>query len=288
MSIAGSLIGAGGSLIGGLLGKQKGYSPREQGLGHVEGMMQASEAFGINPLFLLGNVAAGGGIPSQNYMGSAIADAAMLLGDAVSKNKEKQQLTQKNEQIAKLQKRIDNLTLRPKVGGIYAQNEQTPTIGSALGRGGDASAIQTVARGNGSSGGSAGAGGAAGVSRPLMETSALDSRRDVDNAPIKTGPGVMVIDNEWLPAPAYVPTLDGDEPLNWYDYPSLIVPGATMAVGWAADKGKRDRQAYIDRNGKSPREALAEQYANSVAYARGITDAVTGGVKRKIHKKPKS
>lgn len=258
MSIAGSLIGAGGSLIGGLLGKQKGYSPREQGLGHVEGMMQASEAFGINPLFLLGNVAAGGGIPSQNYMGSAIADASMLLADAVSKNKEKQQLTRANERVGELQKKIENLTLRPKVGGIYAQNEMTPTLGSALGRGGNA---QGITSGDNPVKPSGLAGDTGGV-RPLAEQLEVDPRRPVDNTPITTTSGFMVVDNPNMPFPIYMPTADGDEPMQWYDYPSYILP----TVGSAAYSLYEQAEKGETRQGVRPTDWRKERNSGKIPW----------------------
>jgi hypothetical protein len=63
---------------------------------------------------------------------------------------------------------------------------------------------------------------------PLVETDPLDPRRKVDNKAVSSGPGFMTIDSPWL-GRFYIPTLDGDEALNWYDYPSLAIPAAIKA-----------------------------------------------------------
>lgn len=72
--------------------------------------------------------------------------------------------------------------------------------------------------------------------RPLAETDPLDTRRPVEAAPVKSGPGFMVVDNPLLEFPVYAPTLDGDEPLQWYDYPSLAIPAASYGAQYLYDR----------------------------------------------------
>lgn len=52
----------------------------------------------------------------------------------------------------------------------------------------------------------------------------------------------MRIDNPNVGIPLRVPTLDGDEPLHWYDYPDLALTGAIAAkdfVGALSDEDYR-------------------------------------------------
>lgn len=136
MSILGSLIGAGSSLLGGLFGRsseRKAIAAQNEYNKPVNIRARAEEG-GFNPLAFVGpgvgNQTATGG---TNYMGAAVADAGMMLADAMSKRKEASQVSQLERENQKLAEQVQNLTLRPKVGGIYAQREAVPGIGSALG-----------------------------------------------------------------------------------------------------------------------------------------------------------
>ncbi|MBJ2150314.1 hypothetical protein, partial [Paracoccus sp. IB05] len=77
--IGSALIGAGSSLLGGLMGKKAnpGRDTRHVILNQVGTWREAGERFGFNPLTVAqasgGTVAPGGSDP--NYMGNAIADA---------------------------------------------------------------------------------------------------------------------------------------------------------------------------------------------------------------------
>lgn len=139
--VASALIGAGASLLGGLFKKKPKEKSAEQNsreaiLGQAAGARQASEKYGFNPLTLLGASSAVGPsyTTSENYMGNAIADAGMILADHISGKKEAGQITQLKEQNEKLRKQIQDQTLRPKVGGIYARREAVATTAQALGR----------------------------------------------------------------------------------------------------------------------------------------------------------
>ena len=119
MALAEALIGVGGSLLGGLLGGSKKVRAQDNAYGHVKGIMRAAEEFGFNPLTLLGTVGASGGQPAQSYMGAALADAGMLLADGLAKSKSLGRLERAERLNAKLTQRVNDLTLRPPVPGVY-------------------------------------------------------------------------------------------------------------------------------------------------------------------------
>jgi hypothetical protein len=151
-----ALIAAGGSVVGGILGNRSARKTnaanialaREQRQWALEDQREqwvrhraASEAAGFNPLATmgLGQGVAATPLPqldSTNYMGSAIADSALLVADSIAAKKA-EQTAQKAQDLAatnaKLNSQIRDLTLRPKVGGIYAQRQSSPTLRQALG-----------------------------------------------------------------------------------------------------------------------------------------------------------
>ena len=174
------------------------------------------------------------------------------------------------------------MTLRPKTGGIYANRVSTPNIASALGRGSqnDTRAVSDVALGVGSGGASAGADGSGWFSRPLEDVPAFDTRRESDNVPVKNNAGYFTVSNPNLPFDLYAPTLDGDEALGWYDYPSLIVPTVAGGIAAAARGGQSSRKAFVDKYGISPREALGK------AIPLVTRNSMFGQKKRAIKKKP--
>ncbi|NPD17563.1 hypothetical protein HOY34_20470 [Xinfangfangia sp. D13-10-4-6] len=53
-------------------------------------------------------------------MGQAIADASMIMADGLQKRTDAQKLSQEQQENARLKKQLQQATLRPKVGGIYA------------------------------------------------------------------------------------------------------------------------------------------------------------------------
>ncbi len=115
-----SIIAAGASLLGGLFAKDP-PTAGQNAFSHVKGIMKASDKFGFNPLTLLGAVSPMGGGTPQNYMGNAIADAGALLADGMAKNGAKKGLLDRlGTENGKLQAKVDAMTLRPHVGGIFS------------------------------------------------------------------------------------------------------------------------------------------------------------------------
>lgn len=140
MAIGSTLFKVGGALLGGLFGKKEkkapsAYEQTMQGIqGQAEGARKYGEEFGFNPLTLLGvSQPMGQGAAPENYMGNAIADAALLAADDIAQNAAAQKLERAERLNSKLQQQVTDLTIRPKVGGIYDQRVATPTVRQALG-----------------------------------------------------------------------------------------------------------------------------------------------------------
>lgn len=138
-----ALIGAGSSLLGGLMGgdKFKPWHLREQlrtNMREIElrptHMRKGAEEAGFNPLAILGGGGLTGGSASGvtgyqgNTMGSAIADAGMMLADSLLKRQDFQRATAAEEENKRLKEKVTDLTIRPIVGGIYADRVASPTI----------------------------------------------------------------------------------------------------------------------------------------------------------------
>lgn len=207
-----SLIGAGSSLLGGLFGK--GPSSGQQAQSHVDGIMAAAEKHKINPLTLLGSVAPQSG--AAPVMGQAIANAGLSIADGMVKKADFDlQAEQLRMQNQRLQKSLEQVTLRPKVAGVYGnENASSPLVDSNKNQYPDA--IVRSADG-------------------LLAKDPLDPRRSVQNVPLKTTGGTMRVDNPYLPFDIISLTLDGEEPLQWYDYPSLLIGGGIGFAELAAD-----------------------------------------------------
>lgn len=222
--LAAPIIGAVGSLLGGFLNKPK----NEYVVPDYQQIRDKAEAAGFNPLFAMAN-APGQVVQSGGYMGSAVSDAAMIMADAVSKQSGAGKLSQAQAQNRALSKQVQSLTLRPKIGGIYAQRGVTPNLKQALGVG---DVLQGVRRSavadpdlraaRSDNGGRTGSD----QLRPLPDTVAVDPRREVDNAKVTTTSGFMVVDNPNFDFPIYVPSLDGDEALSMGE-----APMAGLAIG---------------------------------------------------------
>lgn len=99
-----------------------------------------AEKAGVNPLLFMGpGVGQQTAVGGTDYMSGALANAGMMLGDAFAssgKASTASKLNQYQQQNDKLRDQVQRLTLRPKVGGIYAGNETAPTRGEALGSAG--------------------------------------------------------------------------------------------------------------------------------------------------------
>lgn len=245
--VASALIGAGASLLGGLLGRKKTVSAetnsRQAILGQAAGARQASDRYGFNALTLLGASSAVGPSQSANYLGSAIADAGMILADGLAQRKQEasrsSQLQQENDL---LKQRLQQQTLRPKFAGIYAQRQVTPPLRQALGRS-DArsdnkSAVLAGGRADGANHSAPSSSASLSGLRPLPTTLPVDPRREVENKKLEPHAGFMVIDNPYLPR-TYIPTLDGDEALDITQWPTAA---AALYASGSYALGKKMRE----------------------------------------------
>ena len=224
----GALIGAAGSLIGGAMqsksaknaaNQERSWAVEDQAEQFVR-LRAAAEKAGFNPLTALGAAPNSGMVnptqAAQSYMGEAIATSSLMLADSMSKTAAAatgKKLQNANRANADLTRKLNAATLRPKMAGVFDR----PT---KFGIGGNANSVSSVVESNKNNRRPDGGGA---DPTPLIETDPVDPRRDVDNKPVSVGPGFMVVDNP-LAGRYYIPTLDGDEALNWYDYPSLALP----------------------------------------------------------------
>lgn len=140
--LAGPLISAGASLLGGALNNkaEKAGIAAQNAYNDPAQIRARAEKAGFNPLSFIGpGVGNQTAAASGAYMGSAIADAGMAMAEGIAnrtKKKQAEQLGALEIENAKLQNKLLQLTLRPKVGGVYADRQSTPTVSEAVGGGG--------------------------------------------------------------------------------------------------------------------------------------------------------
>lgn len=128
----GAAIGAGASLLGGLLGskKEKKAIAAQNAYNDPSAMRARAEKAGFNPLLWAGqgNMQTTAG-NSGAIMGNAIANAGLALADGMTERKqlelEKTKLQLDRDRLDAL---IEKNTIQPKVAGIYAGTRQTPSI----------------------------------------------------------------------------------------------------------------------------------------------------------------
>lgn len=270
--VAPALISGAFSLLGGILGRnqakddlatQRKLIAEQNEYNNPTNIRKRAEDAGFNPLSFIGP---GVGLQTQtaqvnsgNYMGAAIADAGMAVADAMSKRADLGKLNKLEQANAKLASKVQSLTLRPKVAGVYAQRQSTPTIAAAVGGGnvgsGKTGASDPAVAGSVSGAVSGGlavvasASGGVGPSlRPLPDSYPVDPRRLVDHKKVPSSSGFVVVDNPYIPYPVYIPSLDGDETVG-PDYFTVPVAAAlsgampfgrwlrnkTDAMGWTTD-----------------------------------------------------
>lgn len=240
----GGVLGAGINLLGGLFGRRRGPpSAGDNVLSQAGGIRQAQEQHGFNPLALLGmSHAQGGGAPpglasNELLMGSLRDVTDLVSGETARRNAANQlELDLGKLKLEQMRSGVQAVGIGPSPFGVNttrviqpATTYRKPSYGAP---------DQTVGYPLPAGSGPRPLDGGAGL-RPLEAPSPVDRRRDVYDEPVKTHPGVMTVDNPNLPFPLYAPTLDGDEALQWYEYPSLIVPALTGA-GVAFDKAYPD------------------------------------------------
>lgn len=132
--LGGALIKAGGSLVGGLLGKDA-PKPSAMVVSHLKGVREGAERYGFNPLAVLGAV--GGPTMGQapaNYMGAAIADAFGGIADAYTASAEdeaeKQRLEAENEE---LRRKVNFETIRPENPGLFEKPRGLGVVSTTTG-----------------------------------------------------------------------------------------------------------------------------------------------------------
>ncbi len=214
-----ALISAGGSLLGGILGRssERKAIAAQNAYNDPAKIRERAEAAGFNPLAFIGpgvglQTATGG----TNFFGAALADAGLMLADGLSKRQDALALESVERANADLKRKVESLTLRPKVGGIYAQRTAVPSAYEAR-RGTNYQVNSNPVSGSGGVGGSASS--IAGLP-PLLTVDPADPRRAVDDKPISTTSGAMVVDSPLL-GRYWFPTIDGDEPVDVFDVPSF-------------------------------------------------------------------
>lgn len=243
--IGGALISGASSLLGGIFGKSKS----EYVVPNYQKIRTKAQAAGFNPLTALA-MAPGQVVQSQNYMGSAIADAGLALADGlVDKDKKDGALAKLAEENDKLREKVQNMTLRPKVPGVYAQREAIPSVSQAVGGGNgqiSSSGVSAPSAGAapivGSGANSTSAVGPDG----LLTKDAVDPRRGIDNMKVTTDAGYVIIDNPMLGAPFRVPALQG-EIIETDQIPTVL-------GSWAFDRGVKAYDDYNKRNAPPPRD----------------------------------
>lgn len=280
-------LGIGGQLLGGLLGNRsaKKAAAQQRAWALEDHRMQwvrhreASELGGFNPLATLGmgQGVAATPVSSNNYMGDAVASAGLMLADSVAKTRAAQagrQVEDLNRQREVLQRKLRDATLRPTVPGIFdrARNFGIPPAPTGATNANSGSNPDMV-RSSGPLSGRPDNVGAPSV-RPLLDTDPVDPRRGVENKPVASGPGVMVVDNAYLPR-LYFPTIDGDEPLDVLDIPSFAaaVPQIGYHYGQYTSYG----------GGRESRPSLTREEALRLKRER---DAATARQRREIALRP--
>lgn len=118
------------SLAGALLGRNKQVKPGDvvrqtmAGLiGQARGAREVGEAYGFNPLTLLGvsQPLVPQAVDNSGF-GQAIANAGLAVAEGLSAENAQKAYTEKlEEQNRDLRKALDSQTLRPKVAGIFGQ-----------------------------------------------------------------------------------------------------------------------------------------------------------------------
>lgn len=242
--IGSALLGAGSNLLGGLLGKKPnpGRDTRHVILNQVGTAREAGERFGFNPLTVLG--ATGGTVAnagSDNFMGAAVADAGMILADALAKQKDIGRLERAERLNEKLRQQVTDLTLRPAVPGVY---------GAANG-GFRNAAVASPGAGAASSNPGAGrsAGDVDGV-LPGVIPNPVAPGREKDVLPLPNSPGVFEVENAVTGGPITIP---GDnEPWGIDELATAVAIGGPQAAwNWGKYAGLELRKAA---GGVSPGE----------------------------------
>ena len=228
-----SLLAAGASILGGLLGrsKTKPISAGDNAYSHVEGIMRAAQTFGWSPLTLMGSVSPVGGTPGttdNSAFGQGIANAGMILSDRMSaKQTQKAKLEKINQTQTRLQNRLDAITIRTPRPGVYgrARIPADPEVYGALA---DRQTGAALPR----SGPAGGPAASVGSVTPYP----ADARREQDVIKTVNDAGVAVVDNPNIHnRPFPVPAFNGEI----LELGQAAVLGASMLYDRAKQRAER-------------------------------------------------
>ncbi len=262
--IGGALISGATSLLGGLFGRkqakddlamQRQLINEQNEYNNPTNIRKRAEDAGFNPLSFIGP---GVGLQTQtaqvnsgNYMGAAIADAGMAMADAMSKKAELGRLDKLSQANAKLQAKVQSLTLRPKVGGVYAQRQETPSLRAALG-GGNATTVGSgsVVVASDDAGGNRASGGDQLTPPPMRQENLYVEVFDPD-----TGRKIRVPNPDLLEA-GVIDTATGMALMGYYDVKQNVAPtvhsGVTLGFSEAARKFNAGRGSWGSGYQKAP------------------------------------
>ena len=179
--VASALIAAGGSLLGGLFGRSRRFLRATT----LIRMFRASCGRPRNTASTRSPSSARcrrwAGIPADNSaLGQGVANAALIASDAVSaKRQTAARLNAYQTQNARLQKRLEALTIRSPVPGVYglARQPSDPEVYGGTGSEGGSAHVS----GDGGASGAAAAAASAGLP-PLLTVDPGDPRREVEPA----------------------------------------------------------------------------------------------------------
>lgn len=153
---AAPLVGIAGQFLQGIFNRNAANRERQQSIEDVRQqfvrLREAAELGGYNPLAVLGM---GSGIPASRsgaYMGSAIADSALMMADSMQRNGEASRASRVSAlemANADLQERLTRATLRPTVGGVY---QRPAVLSHPMAGGGNASQLSAAVDGGGAGG----------------------------------------------------------------------------------------------------------------------------------------
>lgn len=264
-----ALIGAAGSIVGGMLGKPKAQAPRYV-VPEYQQIRDKAEAAGFNPLTAL--TSAPGSVGNYTYqpntMGEAISNAALLLADSLDPEKaarvENLELQNKD-----LKKRLEAATIRPAGPGLYAGRVSYGPLPGQGGSGGQASGRSDGVVPSAVAGVSGALPSAAPDSlRSLPQVYPTDPRREVDHKPNSSTSGWITVDNPWFDFPLYFPTTDGDEAAGITDIPRI---GLSLAGSWLYhDYLKREaRNRELNPNGPRYVDTARLRVMSQQDHARG-------------------
>jgi len=123
-------IAVGGQILGGIFGSKNTTKESWKGsygalVGHAQGAIEGARRTGFNPLTLLGAAPASGIAGDSSAFGQSVANAALLLADELSTNKATvDKLNAYQTQNLRLQRRLDAVSVRSPVPGVYGGARQ--------------------------------------------------------------------------------------------------------------------------------------------------------------------